>query len=143
MTSRPSPVRLRDEPVSLRRLSRRFAAVGVDISAGRPREIAAGDPTTDDELVDVSFALVATATLAEDRRAQHGRSRRRVLRWLMVAGGACLAVSVVLLVFFLITRAFTTGGLIGLLGGMALLTPVAWYFGTPPKSSGQGTGDKP
>ena len=107
MTSRPSPVRLRDEPVSLRRLSRRFAAVGVDISAGRPREIAAGDPTTDDELVDVSFALVATATLAEDRRAQHGRSRRRVLRWLMVAGAILVALNLLAclgFVLFLLTQ---------------------------------------
>jgi len=93
MTSRPSPVRLRDEPVSLRRLSRRFAAVGVEISAGRLREIAAGDPTSDDELVDVSFALVATASLAEDRRARRGRSRQRVVRWLMVSGAILVALN--------------------------------------------------
>ena len=93
MTSRSSPVRLRDDAVSLRRLSRRFATVGVDISAGRLREIAGGDPASDDELVDVSFALVATATLAEDRRAKRGRSRRRVLHWLTVAGAALVALN--------------------------------------------------
>jgi hypothetical protein len=86
-------VRLRDEPVSMRRLSRRFAAVGVDIPAGRLREIADGHPATDSEIVDVNFALVVTATVSDDRRAKRGRVRRRVLRWLTVVGAILVALN--------------------------------------------------
>ena len=93
MTARPSPVRLTTEPVSLRRLSRRFSTVGVDIPASRLREIADGQAATDDELVDVSFALVATATLEADRRAKRGSWRRRLLHWLMVAGAILIALN--------------------------------------------------
>ena len=77
----------------MRRLSRRFAAVGVEISAGRLREIAEGHPATDAEIVDVNFALVATATLAEERRVKRGQSRRRLLHWLMVSGAILVALN--------------------------------------------------
>ena len=93
MTARPSPVRLRDEPVSMRRLSRRFATVGVDISPARLREIADGYPATDSEVVDVNFALVVTATLSGERRANRVRARRRVLHWLTVAGAILIALN--------------------------------------------------
>jgi hypothetical protein len=93
MTAQPGPVRLRDEPVSMRRLSRRFAAVGVDIPAARLREMADGYPATDTEIVDVSFALVITANLSEERRAKRGRVRRRLLHWLMVAGAILIALN--------------------------------------------------
>ena len=95
MTVRPSPVGLRHEPVSMRRLSRRFAAVGVDISPGRLREIADGDPATEAEIVDVNFALVVTATLDEERRAKRGRARRRLLHRLMVTGTIVVALNLV------------------------------------------------
>ena len=93
MTARPSPVRLHDEPVSMRRLSRRFATVGVDIPAGRLREIADGYPATDSEVVDIGFALVTTASLSDERRAKRGRTRRRLLHWLMVAGAILIALN--------------------------------------------------
>ena len=71
-----------------------------------------------------------------DVTVESGPAVRRKGLWLMVAGGACLALSVVLFVFFVATRVYTTESLIGLSAGLALLVPVAWYFGTPPKSSG-------
>jgi uncharacterized membrane protein YgcG len=51
-------VRLTTEPVSLRRLSRRFSTVGVEIPASRLREIADGQAATDDELVNDLCSLV-------------------------------------------------------------------------------------
>lgn len=93
MSARPTNVRLSGDPVSLRRLSRRFATVGVDIPAARLRQIADGDPATESELVDVSFALVATATLAADRRAIRRRARRRCLHWMVVTGALLTALN--------------------------------------------------
>jgi len=93
MSARPTNVRLSGDPVSLRRLSRRFAMVGVDIPATRLRQIADGDPATESELVDVGFALVATASLAEDRRVKRGRARRRALHWAVVAGALVVALN--------------------------------------------------
>ena len=107
MTARPSPVRLHHEPVSMRRLSRRFAVVGVDIPAGRLREIADGDPATEAEIVDVNFALVATATLADERRTQRGRTRGRLLYWFMVSGAILVALNLLAclgLVLFLLAQ---------------------------------------
>jgi len=77
----------------MRRLSRRFATVGVDISPARLREIADGYPATDSEVVDVNFALVITATLSGERRANRVRARRRVLHWLTVAGAILIALN--------------------------------------------------
>ena len=93
MSARPTNVRLSGDPVSLRRLSRRFATVGVVIPAALLRQIADGDPATESELVDVSFALVATATLAADRRAIRSRARRRCLYWLVVTGALLTALN--------------------------------------------------
>jgi uncharacterized membrane protein YfcA len=83
----------------------------------------------------------------KDRRSPHQRDksdfeitvetgeavRQKGFR-LIAAGGACLAVTAVLFVLFLVTGAYTVGGLIGLVIGLAILAPVAWYFATPPKS---------
>lgn len=100
----------RDHPLGrgrARRISRRFARVGVDIPAARLREMAAGATASPDELADVQFALVAVETQREERRAKVSRTKRRGLNWLIVAGlivtslnllacGAYLFVSVVL-----------------------------------------------
>ena len=69
-----------------RRMSRRFAGVGVGIPRGRLQEIAAGAPFSDAESTDVQFALVATAILREERLAKFDRRRRRAVQWLIVAG---------------------------------------------------------
>jgi hypothetical protein len=70
-----------------------------------------------------------------DVTVETGQAVRRKGFWLILAGGACLAVFAVLFVLFLVTRAYTVAGLIGLVIGLAVLAPVAWYFVTPPKSS--------
>lgn len=68
-----------------RRMSRGFSRVGVQISPARLRAIAAGTPATPDERADVQFALVATATRREQRRAKVIRAKHRGVRWLVVA----------------------------------------------------------
>jgi hypothetical protein len=73
-----------------RRLSRRFADVGVLISPGRLRAIAAGERCADDEWIDVGFGFLAVETMREERRAKIMRMRRRSMWWLVVAG-VCLA----------------------------------------------------
>ena len=94
MTARPSPVRLTTEPVSLRRLSRRFSTGGVDIPPSRLREIAEGQAATDDELDDVSFALVALVGFASfiiwELTEDHPVVDLRIFRHRgFTVGGAC------------------------------------------------------
>lgn len=100
MTAWPSEVRSGGE---LRRLSRRFSTVGVDIPPSRLRQIADGAPVTECEWVDVSFALVAADLLSDQRRAQRVRARRRLAHWGIVAGAVVVALNVLLclgLLFF-------------------------------------------
>jgi hypothetical protein len=69
-----------------RRLSRRFASVGVGIPSARLQQIAAGAPVADDESTDVGFALAAMEIEREERVAKSVRRRRRGIHWLIVAG---------------------------------------------------------
>jgi hypothetical protein len=69
-----------------RRLSRRFAGVGVRVSPGRLRDIAAGAQCADDEWVDVGFAVMAVRALREERWAKVRRMRRRSGWWLVGVG---------------------------------------------------------
>jgi hypothetical protein len=104
MTAWPDPVRSGGE---LRRLSRRFSAVGVDIPPARLRQIAEGAPASEGEWVDVSFALVATSLVIEQRRTKRGRTRRRLVHWGIVAGAVVVALNVLLclgLLFFVLTQ---------------------------------------
>lgn len=84
-----------------RRLSRRFGAVGVTIPATRLRQIAAGACAGDAELTDVSFALAATEIQREERLAKLKRERRRLVRWLIVAGLIVLLLNSLLCMAFL------------------------------------------
>ena len=89
-----------------RRLSRQFNAVGVDILPGRLRSIASDGPASEAEWVDVSFALLATNLLAEQRRTRRVRRRRRIVQSAIVAGAAVLSLSALLclgLMFFTLT----------------------------------------
>ena len=91
----------------VRRLSRRFAGVGVPIPAARLHEIASGGPASEDELVDVNFALAATQMLGEERRAKRGRAQRRCVHWLIVAGSILVALNLLLclgLAFFVLAQ---------------------------------------
>ena len=91
----------------MRRLSRRFSTVGVDIPPRRLRQIAAGAPATEGEWVDVSFALVATNLMTEQRRTKRVRTRRRLAHWGIVVGATVVALNVLLclgLLFFVLTQ---------------------------------------
>ena len=79
-----------------RRMSRRFAAVGVGIPPARLREMAAGAPAADDELADVGFAFVATEMEREQRHAKFVHRRRCAVRWLVVAGVVLLMLNVLI-----------------------------------------------
>lgn len=79
-----------------RRMSRRFAAVGVGIEPARLREMAAGAPAADDELTDVSFAIAATEIEREQRHAKYVHGRRCLVRWLIVAGMVFLLLNVLI-----------------------------------------------
>jgi hypothetical protein len=74
-----------------RRMSRRFAGVGVGISPARLREIVGGAPFAGAESVDVNFAIAATEFEREERIARFARMRRRVVHWLIFAGMVLVA----------------------------------------------------
>ena len=104
MTTWPNQVRSGGE---LRRMSRRFSAVGVDIPPSRLREIATGAPATEGEWVDVSFALVATNLLAEQRHTKRVRAQRRAVHWALVGGAVLVALNALLclgLLLFVLTQ---------------------------------------
>lgn len=82
-------------------MSRRFAGVGVGIPATRLQEIAAGAPSASDELVDVNFALAATAMKRQERVAKFKRRQRRAVYWLIVAGMVLAALNLLLCMTYL------------------------------------------
>jgi len=87
---------LRDQVLSrrqARRMSRRFAEVGVGIPPARLQELAAGAPFSDDESADVKFALAATEIQRQARLAEFAQRRRRCIWWLIVAGLVLVALN--------------------------------------------------
>jgi hypothetical protein len=88
-------------------MSRRFAEVGVGMAPERIREIAMGRPATEDELVDVGFALTVTELLNEKRRSKRSRAQQRCTSGLMVVAGVVVALNILLcmgLVLFVLTQ---------------------------------------
>ncbi|WP_232065741.1 hypothetical protein [Mycobacterium heidelbergense] len=69
-----------------RRLCHRFARVGVHTAPERLRQMVAGAPVADDEVTDVSFALIALQLDREARDAKLKRLKRRGTRSLMLVG---------------------------------------------------------
>jgi hypothetical protein len=69
-----------------RRLSRRFACVGVETPPERLQQMLAGMPVTAYEVTGVNFALIATEFNREERIAKFKRLQRRGTRVLMFAG---------------------------------------------------------
>jgi hypothetical protein len=69
-----------------RRLSRRFAQVGVDTAPQRLQQMVAGAPVPDDEVTDVHFALIATQIKRDERAAKFERLQRRGTRFLIFLG---------------------------------------------------------
>ena len=73
----------------------------------RIREIAMGHPATEDELVDVGFAMAVTELLNEKRRSKRGRAQRRWTNGLMVIAGVVVALNILVcmgLVLFVLTQ---------------------------------------
>jgi hypothetical protein len=82
-------LRMRDQCLGrrqARRLSRRFAQVGVDTAPQRLQQMVAGAPVADDEVTDVHFALIATRIKRDERVAKFGRLQRRGARLLILLG---------------------------------------------------------
>ncbi len=104
----PSHLGFAGRPVGrrrLRRLSRRFAGVGVHVPPDRLAAIAAGQPASDDELFNVAFAETATLFRCEQRRARRCRMKRRGVHAAIVFAAMVLALAAVLClgsVFFLL-----------------------------------------
>jgi len=69
-----------------RRLSQRFASVGVQTAPERLRLMLAGAPVADAELMDVNFALIAIELNREARVAKIKHYKRRGTRSLLFAG---------------------------------------------------------
>ncbi|MCV7287585.1 hypothetical protein H7J87_19870 [Mycolicibacterium wolinskyi] len=91
---RPHATYLRDHRLSrrqARRMSRRFAGVGVTISAARLRQIAGGAPAGDGELTDVEFAGVACELAHDKRLARRAHAKRHYTQWIIVTGVFFLA----------------------------------------------------
>jgi hypothetical protein len=84
-----------------RRLSRRFDGVGVAIPATRLRQIAAGAEAGEAEWIDVSFAIAATEIQHEQRIAKRKRGKRRLTRWLIVAGLVLLLLNTLMCMAYL------------------------------------------
>ncbi|MCB0942726.1 MAG: hypothetical protein KDB72_21085 [Mycobacterium sp.] len=88
-------------------MSRQFSEVGVGIPPERIREIAMGRPATEDELVDVGFALTVTQLLNEKRRTKRGRVQRRCTRGLIMVAATIIALNALLclgLMLFILTQ---------------------------------------
>jgi hypothetical protein len=69
-----------------RRLSRRFARVGVTTSPDRLRHMLAGSPVACAELADFNFALIATQFRRDQFSAKIRRIKRRGTRSLLFVG---------------------------------------------------------
>jgi hypothetical protein len=69
-----------------RRLSRRFARVGVSTSPDRLRQMLAGSPVGHSEIYDFNFALIATQFRREEFSAKIRRMKRRGTRSLLFIG---------------------------------------------------------
>ena len=97
-------------PVSrrrLRRLSREFAVVGVDVPAARLAAIAAGAPATEAELFDIHFAQAATRIRTEQWRGRRVRAQRRCVHWAVVTGAVVVGLNLLLclgLMFYVLTQ---------------------------------------
>jgi hypothetical protein len=79
-----------------RRLCHRFARVGVETRPERLQAMLAGVPVTDLEMIDVSFALIATEFNRAERIAKFKRLKRRGTRTLILAGLVLVALHLLL-----------------------------------------------
>ena len=81
-------------------MSRSFAGVGIAILPARLRQIAAGGAFANAELVEVTFAIIATEFQRNERHAKFERVRRRCIWWLLVVGLALVALNLLITVLY-------------------------------------------
>jgi hypothetical protein len=84
-----------------RRLSRRFAAVGVHIPPTRLRQLVSGSPVADKEMTDVNFALIATQYMREKKTARGARRQRRCGHAMICAGLILVALNFLFCIAYL------------------------------------------
>ncbi len=84
-----------------RRLSRRFALVGVDIPPTRLQQLVTGSPVADQELTDVNFALIATQYLRDKKAARTTYLQRRCRHALICAGLILVALNFLFCIAYL------------------------------------------
>jgi hypothetical protein len=84
-----------------RRLSRRFAVVGVDIAPTRLRQLVSGSPVADKEMTDVNFALIATQYNRERKTARGARRHRRCGHAMICAGLILVALNFLFCIAYL------------------------------------------
>ena len=84
-----------------RRLSRRFAVVGVDIQPTRLQQLIIGSPVADKELVDVNFALIAMQYNREKKIAKGTHLKRRFNHAAICAGLMLVALNFLFCVAYL------------------------------------------
>lgn len=106
----PSHLSLAGHPVSrrrLRRVSRQFATVGVEVSHERLRQIASGRPASEAERFDIAFAEVALRIRGEQRCGRRHRAQRLCVKSVIVFGAVVVALNVLVglgLMFFLMAE---------------------------------------
>ncbi|MDH6244112.1 hypothetical protein [Mycobacterium sp. OTB74] len=76
-----------------RRLSRRFAAVGVKVEPGRLQQISSGAPTIGSEHVDVTFAMAVAELSEESRTSRLSRTRQRAWYGLLIGAMVLLSLA--------------------------------------------------
>jgi hypothetical protein len=69
-----------------RRMSRRFARVGIDTAPVRLQQMLAGMPCTENEATNIHFALIATQMERDQRSAKFKRLQRKGTRSAIFAG---------------------------------------------------------
>jgi hypothetical protein len=84
-----------------RRLSRRFAGVGVEIPPPRLRAMLSGAPIADHEMTDVNFALIAIQINREKRLAKLEHLRRQCRQALISVGLAIVALNFLVCIAYL------------------------------------------
>lgn len=106
-------VALTGQPVSrrrLRRMSRQFASVGVEMPAARLAQVAGGAPVSEDERVDIIFAQTADGIRRSQRRGARKRLRRRCAHGAVVAIAVVLALNLLLCLGFALLLLAQGGG---------------------------------
>lgn len=84
-----------------RRLSRRFAVVGVDIQPTRLQQLIIGSPVAGKEMVDVNFALIAMQFNREKRVAKSTHLKRRCNHAIICTGLMLVALNFLFCVAYL------------------------------------------